>query len=78
MIQAEDPGSAEIVNTHEPRLSQLGIIYMFHSLLLIEFVEGLERLFNPILVLPLAMVSPLNRARHLEKNEDVVNVVEVN
>lgn len=76
MIQA-DSGSAEKVNTHEPRRSRLGFIYMFYPLLLMESVKGSGRLFNPILVLPLAVVSPLITTRHLEKNEDVVYVVEV-
>lgn len=49
---------------------------MFPPLLLIESVKGSRRIFNPILVLPLAMVSHLNRTRHLEKNQDAVYVVE--
>lgn len=71
MIQA-DPGSAEKVNIHEGRRSRLDIIY---PLLLIESVKGSGRLFNTILVLPLAMVSPLNRTRHLEKTEDAAYVL---
>lgn len=74
MIKA-DPGSAEKVNIHEARWSRLGIIYTFHPLLLIESVKGSRRLFNPILVLPLAAFSPLNKTKHQEKTEDDAHMV---